>query len=173
MVKAVVWRSGCYSRSMSSTMPQQVLPTPRPAAGSFRERFLGMFQASSPLPAPAAPAAPLSEAEKLAALLTRATAGDAQPAKSAVLSLVNKSAGPWDLKVLEQILNGAPASMEKADLQAIVDSRDPTQKVSSAGMENLHIDGTWDAYRTLDCSHLRKLAKQELSRRQETPGTAT
>jgi hypothetical protein len=133
---------------------------------------MGMFQASSPVAAPAAPAAPLSEADQLAALLARATAGDPQPAKMAVLKLVNKSAGPWDIKVLEQILTGASASLEEADLQAIVDSRDPTQKVSSAGMENLHIDGTWDVYRTLDCSHLRKLAKQELSRRQENPDTA-
>ncbi len=128
-----------------------------------------MFQASAPA---VPPSAPLSEADKLAALVARATAGDQQPGKAAVLSLVNKSAGPWDLKILEQILKGAPVSLEESDLQAIVDSRDPTQKVSSAGMENLHVDGTWDVYRTLDCSHLRKLAKQELSRRQDNPDAA-
>ena len=131
-----------------------------------------MFQASSPVAAPATPAAPLSEADRLKAVVARATAGDSQPGKAAVLSLVNKTAGQWDIKVLEQILNGASASLEEADLRAIVDSRDPSQKISSAGMENLHIDGTWDVYRTLDCSHLRKLAKQELSRRQENPDTA-
>jgi hypothetical protein len=131
-----------------------------------------MFQANSPENAPAAPPRPLSEAEKLAALLARAIAGDQQPGKLAVMSLTNKTAGPWDLKVLEEILTGAPASMEVADLQAIVDSRDPSQKISSAGMENLHVDQTWDVYRTLDCSHLRKLAKQELGQRQSIPGSA-
>ena len=114
----------------------------------------------------------MSEAEKLAALLTRALAGDQQPGKMAVLSLTNQTAAQWDLKVLEEILNGAPASMAADDLQAIVDSRDPTQKISAAGMENLQIDQNWDVYRTLDCSHLRKLAKQELSRRQAIPGNA-
>jgi hypothetical protein len=131
-----------------------------------------MFQANSPESAAAAPPRPLSEAEKLAALLARAVAGDQQPGKMAVMSLANRTAGPWDLKVLEEILTGAPASMEAADLQAIVDSRDPSQKISSAGMENLHIDQTWDVYRTLDCSHLRKLAKQELGQRQNIPGSA-
>ncbi|MBI2680526.1 MAG: hypothetical protein HYX25_05905 [Candidatus Solibacter usitatus] len=130
-----------------------------------------MFQASSPENAPAA-TRPLSEPEKLAALLTRSLAGDQQPGKMAVMSLTNKTAGQWEIRVLEEILTGAPASMEPADLQAIVDSRDPSQKVSSAGMENLHVDHTWDVYRTLDCSHLRKLAKQELSQRQSFPVSA-
>jgi hypothetical protein len=156
---------------MSTTTPTQVLPKVNSSSGSLRERFFGMFQVSSPENTPAAPR-PLSEAEKLAALLTRALAGDSQPAKLAVMSLTNKTAGPWDLKVLEEILTGAPASLEVADLQAIVDSRDPSQKISSAGMENLQIDRTWDVYRTLDCSHLRKLAKQELSQRQNIPGNA-
>ncbi len=131
-----------------------------------------MFQASSPEPAPAAAPRPLTEAEKLAALVARAIAGDAQPGKMSVMSLANKNATPWDIKVLEEILNGAPASLEDTDLQAIVDSRDPTQKISSAGMENLQIDRTWDVFRTLDCSHLRKLAKQVLGSRQNFPGNA-
>ena len=153
-------------------MPTQVLPKVSSSSGSLRERLFGMFQANAPENAPAAPPRPPSEAEKLAALLARAQEGDQQPGKKAVMSLTNKTAGPWDLKVLEEILAGAPASMEVADLQAIVDSRDPSQKISSAGMENLHIDQTWDVYRTLDCSHLRKLAKQELSQRQNIPGSA-
>ena len=157
---------------MSIATPTQVLPKVSSSSGWLRERFFGMFQANPPENAPAAAARPLSEAEKLAALLARALAGDQQPAKMAVMSLTNKTAGPWDIKVLEEILTGAPASMEAADLQAIVDSRDPSQKISSAGMENLHIDQTWDVYRTLDCSHLRKLAKQELSQRQDIPGSA-
>jgi hypothetical protein len=129
-----------------------------------------MFQASSQPVPPVAP--PLSEADKLEAVLARALAGDQQPAKMAVMSLTNRSAVPWDIKVLEQILTGVPAAMAIADLQTIVDSRDPMQKVSSAGMENLQIDRSWDVYRTLDCSHLRKLAKQELGRRQDDPGNA-
>ena len=157
---------------MSIATPTQVLPKVSSSSGSLRERLFGMFQVNSAENAPAPPPRPLSEAEKLAALVARALAGDQQPAKMAAISLTNKSAGPWDIKVLEEIMTGAPATIEAADLQAIVDSRDPSQKISSAGMENLHIDQTWDVYRTLDCSHLRKLAKQELSQRQNFPGSA-
>jgi hypothetical protein len=170
-VTTKVWLPGCNETRMSTALETQALPKANPGAGSFRERFLGMFQASSQAP-PAVPVPRLTEADKLEALLARALAGDQQPAKMAVASLTNKKATPWDIKVLEQILTGAPASMEAADLQAIVDSRDPTQKISSAGMENLQIDRTWDVFRTLDCSHLRKLAKQELKSRQENPDTA-
>jgi hypothetical protein len=156
---------------MSTALQTEVLPKVRPGAGSLRERLLGMFQGSSQVP-PAAPAPPLTEAAKLEALVTRAIAGDQQPAKIAVVSLTNRKATPWEIRVLEEILKGAPASMETADLQAIVDSRDQTQKISSAGMENLQIDRTWDVFRTLDCSHLRKLAKLELGRRKENPSSA-
>jgi hypothetical protein len=156
---------------MSIALQTEVLPKVRPGAGSLRERLLGMFQASSQAP-PAVPSRPLSEAAKLEALLEGAIAGDQQPAKMAVASLTNRKATPWEIRVLEEILKSAPASIETADLQAIVDSRDPTQKISSAGMENLQIDRTWDVFRTLDCSHLRKLAKQELGRRKENPSTA-
>jgi hypothetical protein len=131
-----------------------------------------MFQASPPQSTPAAPAAPLTEADKLEAVLARTAAGDLQPAKLAVLSLSNCSAVAWDIKVLEGILTGVPGTMETADLQTIVDSRDPMKIVPASGMENLQIDQSWEVYRTLDCSHLRKLAKAELVRRQNVPGTA-
>ena len=129
-----------------------------------------MFQVSSqPLPPPPAP---LTEADRIERLLARALAGDQQPVKMAVMSLAKRSAVDWDVRVLEAILKGVPATMETADLQTIVDSRDPMLKVSSAGMENLQIDKSWDVYRTLDCSHLRKLAKLELARRQDGPTAA-
>src|SRR5438552_10754791 len=105
---------------MSSALQTQVLPKTRAGGGSLRERFLGMFQSSSPERAPAAPAPPLSEAQRLEALLAQAAAGDQQPAKRAVMSLTSRSAVVWDIKVLEEILTGVPATMETVDLQTTV-----------------------------------------------------
>lgn len=83
----------------------------------------------------------------------------------------NREWGEWTVTQLQGVLSLFPDSVETQDLRTLADfgpvlqrTQPKTQTNRSAGFR---VPKTWLTYRTIDCSEVQRLAKEELRRRGE------
>ena len=104
---------------------------------------------------------------KAAALL--ATIGHPQAVRWALDSLTRRDHAEWCAGLLDQIMTVLPHSVEAESLLSIAEVDDPLQEISTPpeSMGGRQLPGSWENYRSVNCSKLRAKAELELERRAE------
>ena len=83
----------------------------------------------------------------------------------------NREWGEWTVAQLGRVLNLFPGSVETQDLRTLADFGPVLQRTDPKTQTNrpteFRVPKTWLTYRTIDCSEVQRLAKEELRRRGE------
>ena len=85
--------------------------------------------------------------------------------------LTKNESAEWGVRLLEQIVNDFTQTLEADCLREIATLANPLQRIPTppTARGERRIPSTWAAYRTIDCSELRRIAEQELKRRAPSP----
>lgn len=83
----------------------------------------------------------------------------------------NREWGEWTVSQLERVLSFFASSIETDDLRTLADFGPVLQRTQAKAQTNrsteFRVPKTWFTYRTIDCSGVQRLAKEELKRRGE------